>query len=77
MAFGIDSWDGELQIGWGVTVVGPTRLLTSPAEVRRADELPLPALHRPARRCYVAIGTDVVHGWRIAHPLAIDVRTEG
>ena len=64
VAFGIDSWDGELRTGWVVTVVGPALVVSSPADVRRLDRLTVPGLHRSAQSCYVAIRAELVHGWR-------------
>jgi hypothetical protein len=64
VAFGIGSWDGGLGTGWGVNVVGPTRLVTDPAEVRRLDELGISGRHRGSEPCYVAIRAEFVRGWR-------------
>jgi uncharacterized protein len=64
VAFGIDSWDRALGTGWGVNVVGPTRLVTDPAEVRRFDDLAVARPQHPGHSCYVVIRTELVHGWR-------------
>ena len=69
VAFGIDSWNGELRTGWGVTVVGPALIVSRPAEVRLLDEVTAPGLHRSEQSCYVAIRAELVRGWRTTVPL--------
>jgi uncharacterized protein len=76
VAFGIDSWDGGLGTGWGVTVVGPTRLVTDPDEARRLDELGGAGSRRPREVCYVVIRTDLVRGWRTTAIRRVPTPTE-
>lgn len=71
VAFGVDSWDVGHRSGWWVNVVGPSRLVTRPEEVRRLDALdelegsdPRPS----SDRCWIAIHAELVHGRRTTAP---------
>jgi uncharacterized protein len=68
VAFVVDSFSDASEIGWAVTAVGPSRLVTRPSEVTALDRL-----HRSWRvpiadRCYVAVRPDLLRGWRTAPP---------
>ena len=64
VAFEVDSFGDGAPGGWAVTVVGPSRLVTRPSEVAELDRLH-GGSHLPmAGRCYVAVRTDLVSGWR-------------
>jgi hypothetical protein len=68
VAFGVDSWDAETRTGWSVTVIGPTRVVSTREEVARLDALPASVLPRAADSCYVALLIQLLHGWRTTHP---------
>jgi uncharacterized protein len=65
VAFQVDSWSGEDHIGWSVTVVGPSRVISKADEVQRLEELRLSSRPRTADRCYIAVRIDLVKGWRM------------
>ncbi|MGY1663440.1 pyridoxamine 5'-phosphate oxidase family protein [Geodermatophilus sp. SYSU D00705] len=64
VAFQVDSLDPDTCTGWTVTVVGPSRSVTDPAEIAALDELPWPHVARWPDRCYISIGIGLVAGWR-------------
>jgi len=66
VAFQVDAWAGEDRTGWSVTVVGPSRVITSPAEVQRLDDLQLFNRAPSPDRCYVAVRMDMLRGWRMS-----------
>jgi hypothetical protein len=65
VAFQVDSWSGEEHLGWSVTVVGPSRVISTADEVQRLEELRLSGRPRTADRCYIAVRIDLVKGWRM------------
>jgi uncharacterized protein len=64
VAFEVDSFSGAGQAGWAVTVVGPSRLVNRPSEARALDGVRRCWQVPAAARCYVAVRTDLVSGWR-------------
>lgn len=60
-----DSIDPLSHSGWSVLVRGMGRVITDPAELAEAQELPLRPWALPDADCFVAIGTDVTTGRRI------------
>jgi hypothetical protein len=65
VAFEVDAFSGEEHLGWSVTVVGPSRVISTPDDVQRLDELGLDTRPRAADRCYIAVRIDLVKGWRM------------
>jgi hypothetical protein len=65
VAFEVDAFSGEEHLGWSVTVVGPSRVISTPDDVQRLDELGLNTRPRTADRCYIAVRIDLVKGWRM------------
>jgi uncharacterized protein len=64
VAFEIDSYDPDDRTGWSVTVLGPSRLVTDPAEQAACDALAWPLRPSAPDRCYVAVRIGLLHGWR-------------
>ena len=65
VAFEIDAWSGEDRTGWSATVVGPSRVITTPDEVQRLEDLQLTNRPPTADRCYIAVRIDLLRGWRM------------
>lgn len=66
VAFLVDSFRGDLATGWGVTVVGPSRVIGGAPEVAVLHRLRLFADPPAPERCYVEIQPGLVRGWRTA-----------
>lgn len=66
VAFEVDSWSPDDRSGWSVTVVGPSRVISQPDEVQRLEDLHLTNRPPSADRCYIAVGIDLVKGWRMS-----------
>ena len=64
VAFGVDSYDPGTQTGWSVTVVGPSRVVTDPAEAAALDAVGLPSGWTGPGRCLLAVPLTLVRGWR-------------
>ena len=64
VAFGVDSWDTATHTGWGVNVVGPTRLVRDPREATELSRLLEPPPEPWLERCYVTIRMGLLRGWR-------------
>jgi nitroimidazol reductase NimA-like FMN-containing flavoprotein (pyridoxamine 5'-phosphate oxidase superfamily) len=65
VAFEADRYEAATREGWSVTIVGPTRLVTAPAEIAALDALGFaPWVGHPDRQ-YVAVEMSVVRGHRI------------
>jgi hypothetical protein len=62
VVLGVDDFDGES--GWSVTVVGPARTVTDPADVASWDALGWPGPPSRDGHCYVVLHAGVVRGWR-------------
>lgn len=65
VAFAVDSYDAETRTGWGVTVVGPTRVVSRPEEVATLH-LRFPSHPHAADRCYIAVLLGLLKGWRLS-----------
>ena len=65
VAFEVDVFSGEEHLGWSVTVVGPSRVISKPDDVQRLEELRLSSRPCTADRCYIAVRIDLVKGWRM------------
>ena len=65
VAFEVDDVDPAYEWGWSVLVRGRGRHLEDPAEVARAERLPLRSWGPGERRCFTAIPTTEVTGRRI------------
>jgi hypothetical protein len=72
VVLGVDDFDGES--GWSVTVVGPARTVTDPADVASWDGLGWPGPPSRDGHCYVVLQAGVVRGWRSTTPPAADPR---
>ena len=69
VAFEVDEVDVGARTGWNVTVVGPSRLIADPAEVRRLDGLGVGPWVPSGTHCYVGVQVRLVRGRRIGlHP---------
>lgn len=64
VAFGVDAYRAEDGTGWGVTVVGPARVVVDHRESAALDALGLFPVRRLAGHCYVRVRMGMVHGWR-------------
>jgi uncharacterized protein len=64
VAFEADAFDDEGRTGWTVTVVGPSRSVTEPAEVATLDGLAWAGPSTWPDRCYISVGIGLIHGWR-------------
>lgn len=66
VAFEVDDFDALARTGWNVTVVGPSRLISDPAEVDRLDELGVQPWAPAGDHCYIGIQAQLVRGRRIS-----------
>lgn len=75
VAFAVDSYDAVARTGWGVTVVGPSRVVTDPAAVAAHGGL----LGRPdppaAGGCSIVVQLGLLRGWRLSHPPGVSPTT--
>ena len=60
----VDSYRLDLAVGWGVTVVGPSRVIGEALEVAVLDRLRLFAEPAGPGRCYIEVRPGLVRGWR-------------
>jgi nitroimidazol reductase NimA-like FMN-containing flavoprotein (pyridoxamine 5'-phosphate oxidase superfamily) len=65
VAFEVDDYDAAARTGWDVTVIGPSRLVEHPDEIRALDRLGARAWAPPDVPCYVAIQIAIVRGRRL------------
>ncbi|MCZ2826307.1 MULTISPECIES: pyridoxamine 5'-phosphate oxidase family protein [unclassified Modestobacter] len=77
VAFEVDEVDVGARTGWNVTVVGPSRLITDPAEVRRLDGLGIGPWVPSGAHCYVGVQVRLVRGRWIGHRPATAEGTPG
>jgi hypothetical protein len=66
LAFEVDDYDWVERTGWNVTVIGPSRLVSLPDQVRELDALGVLPWAPSARHCYIALRLTVVRGRRIS-----------
>jgi uncharacterized protein len=71
LAFEVDDYDVAARTGWNVTVIGPSRLVSAPAQVRALDALGVRPWVPATTHCYIALRIAVVGGRRIS---STDVR---
>jgi len=71
LAFEVDDYDLVARTGWNVTVIGPSRLVSVPAQVRALDALGVRPWAPATTHCYIALRIAVVGGWCIS---STDVR---
>ncbi|MCW2580442.1 MAG: pyridoxamine 5-phosphate oxidase-related FMN-binding protein [Blastococcus sp.] len=71
LAFEVDDYDVVERTGWNVTVVGPSRLVSGPDQVRELDELGVRPWSPSATHCYIALRMTVVRGQRISSTEAL------
>jgi uncharacterized protein len=64
VAFAVDSYDVDQRTGWGVTVVGPSRVVPGP--VAGAPE-PTGRPEEPGR-CSILVRLVLLRGWRLSLP---------
>ncbi|MGY1633475.1 pyridoxamine 5'-phosphate oxidase family protein [Geodermatophilus sp. SYSU D01186] len=62
--------DDDRRLEWSVSVVGPSRLVTDPAEIATYDSLGWGRPMSAPDRCYVTVVVGLLRGWRTvpAHP---------
>jgi uncharacterized protein len=65
VAFEVDVWSGEDRTGWSVTAIGPSRVISNPAEVKRLEALQLTNRRPSPDRCFVAVRMALLKGWRM------------
>jgi nitroimidazol reductase NimA-like FMN-containing flavoprotein (pyridoxamine 5'-phosphate oxidase superfamily) len=65
VAFEVDDYDAGTRTGWNVTVIGPSRVVGHPDEVRALDRLGMRAWAPPDHPCYVAVQMAIVRGRRL------------
>ena len=66
LAFEVDDFDLVERTGWNVTVIGPSRLVSDPDQVRELDSLGVRPWAPSAKHCYIALRLTVVRGRRIS-----------
>jgi nitroimidazol reductase NimA-like FMN-containing flavoprotein (pyridoxamine 5'-phosphate oxidase superfamily) len=66
LAFEVDDYDLVERTGWNVTVIGPSRLVSVPEQVRELDALGVRPWAPSAGHCYIALRLTVVRGRRIS-----------
>ena len=66
VAFEVDDFDAAGRVGWNVTVIGPSGVITDPVEVRALDALGVRPWAPTADPCYIAVRLAVVRGRRLA-----------
>ena len=71
LAFEVDDYDLVARTGWNVTVIGPSRLISVPAQVRALDALGVRPWAPATTHCHIAVRIAVVGGRRIS---STDVR---
>ena len=65
VAFQADSFDPATRVGWSVTTVGPSRLVTRPEDIEALHALGLEPWPPTPETCYIAIRTSIWHGRRL------------
>lgn len=63
VAVGVDTYDVDARTGWGVTAIGPSRVVpTAPAPTDPAGSAGTPA------RCAIVVQVVLLRGWRLSLP---------
>jgi nitroimidazol reductase NimA-like FMN-containing flavoprotein (pyridoxamine 5'-phosphate oxidase superfamily) len=65
VAFEVDDFDADARTGWNVTVIGPSRVVEHPDEIRALDGLGARAWAPADIPCYVAVQLTIVRGRRL------------
>jgi nitroimidazol reductase NimA-like FMN-containing flavoprotein (pyridoxamine 5'-phosphate oxidase superfamily) len=68
VAFAVDCYDRATGTGWGVTVVGPARVVSAPGEIAAFDALHACTQPSSVERVYVVVRLGLLKGWRTADP---------
>jgi hypothetical protein len=66
LAFEVDDYDLIQRTGWNVTVVGPSRLISDPDQIRVLDSLGIRPWAPASSHCYIALRMAVLRGRRIS-----------
>jgi nitroimidazol reductase NimA-like FMN-containing flavoprotein (pyridoxamine 5'-phosphate oxidase superfamily) len=77
VAFEVDEFDADARTGWDVTVIGPSRVVEHPDQVRALDRLGVRAWAPPDVPCYVAVQMSIVRGRRLVSGVRSDAGTSG
>ncbi len=76
VAFEVDEFDAATRTGWNVTVVGPSHVVSEPAEVAALDYLGAVPWAPADVPCYITVATTLIRGRRIVRlPKAVPVPT--
>ena len=65
VAFEVDEYDAASRTGWNVTVVGPSAVVSAPADVAALDLLGAASWAPADVPCYITIETTLVRGRRV------------
>jgi hypothetical protein len=66
LAFEVDDYDLAERTGWNVTVIGPSRLISDPDQVRTLDALGARPWAPASTHCYITLRMAVIRGRRIS-----------
>jgi hypothetical protein len=66
VAFAVDVYDVDVRTGWGVTVVGPSRVVLRPFPA--ADVSVRTVLPQEPPRCSIVVQLGLLRGWRLGRP---------
>ena len=69
VAFEVDDFDPATRLGWSVTAVGPSRVLTRSAELDTLEALGLQPWASTSQPCYIAVRASIWHGRRLSLPM--------
>jgi uncharacterized protein len=80
VALQADTYDASTRIGWSVTVVGPSRIITDAGQVAILDGMGAATRPPSLDSCYISIHLGLLRGWRMtsrrtpsAPPVAGDI----
>lgn len=73
VAFEVDDVDGMYHSGWSVLIVGPAYEITDPAELSRAQALPLTPWAPGQKGHFIRIRSEIVSGRRVGTWTGADV----
>jgi uncharacterized protein len=65
VALEVDRFDHVTETGWSVTVVGPSRVVSDPEEVRTVRGRGLPDRWLGPGRCLIRVHVGLVRGWYV------------
>jgi hypothetical protein len=75
LAFEVDEVQVTDRTGWNVTVVGPSRVISDPADVAALDDSGPESWMPVADRCYIAIAVQLVRGRRVGPRAPVSAST--